>query len=59
MEHITLSKNNDMPWWVRYQPVSYKLESRSGNETQFIEMVERCNKVGIRFLSNFLLNSLN
>ena len=23
------------PWWQRYQPVSYKLVSRSGNEQQF------------------------
>ncbi|VDN60120.1 unnamed protein product [Dracunculus medinensis] len=58
MEHITLSKNNDMPWWVRYQPVSYKLESRSGNETQFIEMVERCNKVGIRIIVDVVFNHM-
>ena len=23
------------PWWQRYQPVSYKIVSRSGNEQQF------------------------
>ncbi|KHJ85703.1 hypothetical protein OESDEN_14565 [Oesophagostomum dentatum] len=47
-EHITLTQNKDMPWWVRYQPVSYKIISRSGNEEQFRDMVDRCNKVGIR-----------
>ncbi|KHJ88756.1 hypothetical protein OESDEN_11447 [Oesophagostomum dentatum] len=47
-EHITLTQNNDVPWWVRYQPVSYKLISRSGNEEQFIDMVNRCNNVGVR-----------
>jgi alpha-amylase len=36
------------PWWQRYQPVSYKLYSRSGTEQQFIDMVHRCNKVGVR-----------
>ena len=29
MEHIQGSQ-----WWTRYQPVSYKLESRSGNRGQ-------------------------
>ena len=28
-------------WWTRYQPVSYKLQSRSGNREQFIDMVNR------------------
>lgn len=37
-----------MPWWVRYQPVSYKLNSRSGTEEEFKKMVEDCNKVGVR-----------
>ncbi|XP_074954371.1 pancreatic alpha-amylase isoform X3 [Phalacrocorax aristotelis] len=36
------------PWWERYQPVSYKLCTRSGNETEFRDMVTRCNKVGVR-----------
>jgi alpha-amylase len=40
MEHIQGSE-----WWTRYQPVSYSLTSRSGNETQFSDMVSRCNKV--------------
>ncbi|KHJ99109.1 hypothetical protein OESDEN_00902 [Oesophagostomum dentatum] len=47
-EHITLTQNGDMPWWIRYQPVSQKLISRSGNEDQFKDMINRCNKVGVR-----------
>nr|XP_037275782.1 LOW QUALITY PROTEIN: alpha-amylase 2B-like [Rhipicephalus microplus] len=35
------------PWYERYQPVSYKIETRSGNETQFRDMVRRCNKAGL------------
>ncbi|CAF1653786.1 unnamed protein product, partial [Didymodactylos carnosus] len=35
------------PWYERYQPVSYKLNSRSGTEEQFINMVNRCNTVGV------------
>ncbi|KAG1680673.1 Pancreatic alpha-amylase [Nymphon striatum] len=40
------------PWWQRYQPVSYKLVSRSGNEKQFRTMVDTCNKLGV---SQYLL----
>ncbi|XP_053247561.1 alpha-amylase 1-like isoform X4 [Podarcis raffonei] len=36
------------PWWERYQPISYKLCSRSGNENEFRDMVARCNNVGVR-----------
>ena len=34
-------------WWTRYQPVSYKIESRSGNRGQFESMVQRCNNAGV------------
>lgn len=36
------------PWWERYQPVSYNITTRSGNNSEFGDMVARCNKVGIR-----------
>ena len=46
-EHaITLADSNS--WWQRYQPVSYKLESRSGTALEFADMVSRCNAVGVR-----------
>ena len=32
------------PWWERYQPISYKLETRSGNRQQLKSMIERCKK---------------
>ena len=48
MEHVVVGENG-FPWWQRYQPVSYKLESRSGNEQQFTDMVQRCNAVGVRY----------
>ena len=37
------------PWWERYQPVSYELETRSGSHDQFVDMVRRCNNVGVRW----------
>lgn len=36
------------PWYERYQPISYKLITRSGNEREFLEMTRRCNAVGVR-----------
>ena len=36
------------PWWERYQPISYKLCSRSGTEQELRDMISRCNKVGVK-----------
>ena len=36
------------PWWERYQPISYKLDSRSGSSGEFEDMVRRCNAVGVK-----------
>nr|WLK78493.1 alpha-amylase [Enchytraeus albidus] len=35
------------PWYQRYQPVSYKMGSRSGNDAQFRSMVSTCNNLGV------------
>ncbi|CAJ0932301.1 unnamed protein product [Ranitomeya imitator] len=40
-------KSPNRPWWERYQPISYKICTRSGNEQQFRDMVTRCNNVGV------------
>ncbi len=45
-------------WWTRYQPVSYKLESRSGNRAQFVDMVNRCKAVGVEIYVDALLNHM-
>ena len=46
------------PWWERYQPVSYKTYSRSGDEDAFKDMVTRCNNVGVRIYVDALLNHM-
>lgn len=46
------------PWWQRYQPVSYKLISRSGNEQEFRDMVSRCNAVGVRIYVDAIINHM-
>ncbi|KAG5669628.1 hypothetical protein PVAND_017513 [Polypedilum vanderplanki] len=45
------------PWWERYQPVSYKLETRSGNRQQFADMVRRCN-AGVRIYPDVIINHM-
>merc|ERR1712198_414060 len=45
-------------WWARYQPVSYKLESRSGNRGQFQSMVQRCNAAGVIVIVDAVINHM-
>ena len=53
MEHI-----QGNAWWTRYQPVSYKIVSRSGNETEFKDMTERCAKAGVSIIADAVINHM-
>ncbi|XP_076063077.1 alpha-amylase-like isoform X2 [Oratosquilla oratoria] len=57
MEHVVAQKEKQ-PWWQRYQPVSYKLISRSGDEDDFVDMVHRCNAVGVRIVVDAVINHM-
>jgi alpha-amylase len=46
------------PWWERYQPVSYKIYSRSGTEVQFRDMVKRCNLSGVDVYVDVVFNHM-
>ncbi|XP_053668213.1 alpha-amylase A-like [Anopheles marshallii] len=46
------------PWWERYQPISYKLDTRSGTEAQFAEMSRRCNAAGVRLYVDIIINHM-
>uniref|UniRef100_A0A4W3I3T6 Alpha-amylase n=1 Tax=Callorhinchus milii TaxID=7868 RepID=A0A4W3I3T6_CALMI len=46
------------PWWERYQPISYKLCSRSGTEEEFRDMVTRCNNVGVYIYVDAVINHM-
>jgi alpha-amylase len=48
----------DRPWWERYQPVSYVIGTRSGNEAEFSDMVRRCNNVGVRIYVDVVINHM-
>lgn len=54
-EHAVISGH---PWWQRYQPVSYTLESRSGDADAFREMVERCDAAGVGIYVDAVLNHM-
>lgn len=44
------------PWHQRYQAVSYKLDSRSGSEAAFAEMVGRCRAAGVDVYVDAIVN---
>lgn len=54
-EHARVSGD---PWWERYQPVSYRLESRSGNRAQFAAMVNTCNQAGVKIIADVVVNHM-
>jgi alpha-amylase len=54
-EHTKLSLN---PWYERYQPVSYKLESRSGTRAEFADMVKRCKAAGVDIYVDAVINHM-
>lgn len=46
------------PWFERYQPMSYAIASRSGNESQLLDTIKRCNDAGIRVYVDVVLNHM-
>ncbi|BES99142.1 alpha-amylase [Nesidiocoris tenuis] len=46
------------PWWERYQPFSYKIASRSGDENEFRQMCERCRKAGVKIYVDIVINHM-
>ncbi len=46
-------------WSERYQPVSYTIaRSRSGDSTQFVDMVQRCKAAGVDIYADAVLNHM-
>lgn len=46
------------PWWARYQPLSYLLISRSGNQADLVNMIERCHKAGVLVFADIVINHM-
>lgn len=53
-EHIVAD-----PWWARYQPVSYKLESRGGTREEFKSMIARCKAAGVNIYVDTVINHMS
>ncbi|MBD3882101.1 alpha-amylase family protein [Phormidium tenue FACHB-886] len=56
-EHVVVPEKG-FPWWQRYQPVSYRIESRSGSRSEFAAMVQRCHAVGIKLYADAVINHM-
>ncbi|CAE7241195.1 amy [Symbiodinium natans] len=50
-EHILGSE-----WFTKYQPIGFGLNSRSGSEGQFKEMVAKCRAAGVQVIVDVILN---
>ncbi|KAJ6474895.1 glycoside hydrolase superfamily [Mycena sanguinolenta] len=46
-------------WWTDYQPVSYILTSKRGNETQFQNMINTCHAAGVNVISDTVWNHMS
>ncbi|XP_061183288.1 alpha-amylase-like [Saccostrea echinata] len=55
---IIVNSTHNRPWLERYEPVSYKIQTRSGNESQFRDMVRRCNNVQVSVYADIVINHM-
>lgn len=53
-EHIQGSQ-----WWTSYQPVSYKIAGRLGDETSFRNMVNTCHSAGVKVVADAVINHMS
>ncbi|GAB0097242.1 hypothetical protein DMENIID0001_128700 [Sergentomyia squamirostris] len=50
--------SDDRAWYERYQPISYKLVTRSGTEEEFSRMVQICRLQGVRIYVDVVFNHM-
>jgi alpha-amylase len=55
---VTSGDGAPYPWWMRYQPVSYRLDSRSGTREELADMIRRCNAVGVAIYADAVINHM-
>lgn len=46
------------PWWQRYEPVSFALQSSSGGAEAFADMVRRCAAAGVAIYADAVVNHM-
>ncbi|XP_026735020.1 alpha-amylase 2-like isoform X2 [Trichoplusia ni] len=58
-ENLIIHLNDGQrPWYERYQVISYKLKTRSGDANDFLNMTTRCNRVGVRIYVDVVFNHM-
>ncbi|KAI8123852.1 hypothetical protein FF38_12350 [Lucilia cuprina] len=59
LEHTIIETSSvKHPWWERYEVISYRLASRSGDESDFWSMSRICNEHGVRIYVDVVLNHM-
>ncbi|WP_158846289.1 carbohydrate-binding module family 20 domain-containing protein [Saccharothrix deserti] len=53
-EHIQGSQ-----WWTSYQPVSYRIAGRLGDEAAFRQMVDICHAAGVKVIADAVINHMS
>lgn len=53
-EHVRGSQ-----WWLAYQPVNYRIESRKGTRAQFKAMVDACHAAGVKVIVDAVVNHMS
>ena len=46
-------------WWTRYQPQSYRLNSRSGNRSELKSMIDECRRHGVAIYADAVINHMS
>ncbi|STX52031.1 Alpha-amylase precursor [Legionella busanensis] len=46
-------------WWTSYQPVSYRLMSRLGDEASFKAMIDQCHAAGVKVIVDTVINHMS
>lgn len=53
-EHVQGSQ-----WWTSYQPVSYSIAGRLGDETAFRNMITTCHQAGVKVIADAVVNHMS
>ncbi|MEM7796961.1 MAG: alpha-amylase family protein [Cyanobacteria bacterium P01_C01_bin.118] len=58
-EHLPFEQGpTSFSWQQRYQTISYKLSSRSGNREQLAELISRCHQAGVKVYVDMVVNPM-
>ena len=59
LSYANVEENGQLnPWDRVYQPVSYRLTSRQGTQTQLKAMIDKCRSLGVRVYADAVINHM-